>query len=458
MQNRVMESSDIIAAIATPPGRGGIGIVRVSGKDLKPLTLRITGGILKPRYASLSEFFDETGQIIDQGIALYFDAPHSYTGEDVLELQGHGGSAVMNLLLASCVSGGARLAQPGEFTLRAFLNNKMDLAQAESVADLIDASTQEAARSAMRSLNGEFSSAIHGLVQALTDVRTVVEAWLDFPEEEVGSVAHSDIRARLKDIQSRLEQVLSSAQRGSLLREGLSIALVGKPNVGKSSLLNQLAGEEAAIVTEMPGTTRDTILRSIEIEGVPLHLVDTAGLRETDDVVERIGIARTRSAIEKAGLAVLLVDIREGFTHEDQVIADSLPAGLPRIYVYNKIDLLEKFPEIQPRRNPLGEREIYLSAKTGAGIESLRRALLDMAGWNAQTGEGIFMARRRHLVAIAEAADHLNCSGHLAEYGDRLELLAEELRLAQRSLSSITGEFSADDLLGEIFSSFCIGK
>lgn len=456
-----MENSDTIAAIATPPGRGGIGIVRISGKDLASFARKITGDVPRPRYASLSRFLDGDGQVIDQGIVLYFPAPHSYTGEDVLELQGHGGPAVMSLLLSRCVSTGARLAQPGEFTLRAFLNNKLDLAQAEGVADIIDASTHEAARCAMRSLQGEFSAAIHGLMQALTDLRMLVEASLDFPEEDLDSTWRADIGVKLKNIQIRLGHVFSSARQGSLLREGLWVVLVGKPNVGKSSLLNQLAGEEAAIVTEVPGTTRDTVLRSIEIEGIPLHLLDTAGLRETDDLVEKVGIARTRSAITKAGLALLLMDSREGITTEDQAILDSLPAGLPRIYVYNKIDLLEKSPRIASQRNVEGKREIYLSAKTGAGIESLRRMLLEMAGWNPHMGEGVFMARHRHLAALAETDEHLKCAAGLAGYegyGDRLELLAEELRFAQRSLSSITGEFTADDLLGEIFSRFCIGK
>ncbi|SEL58003.1 tRNA uridine-5-carboxymethylaminomethyl(34) synthesis GTPase MnmE [Nitrosovibrio tenuis] len=453
-----MENADTIAAIATSPGRGAIGIVRISGKDLGFLALKITGQVPQPRYASLSKFFDENGQLIDQGIMLYFPAPHSYTGEDVLELQGHGGPAVMSLLLSSCVSAGARLAQPGEFTLRAFLNNKMDLAQAEAVADVIDASTDEAARCAMRSLQGVFSAAIHGLVQALTDLRMLVEASLDFPEEDLDIVWRADVSGKLNDIHAQLETVFASARQGSLLREGLWVVLVGKPNVGKSSLLNRLAGEEAAIVTEIPGTTRDTVLRSIEIEGVPLHLLDTAGLRETDDVIEKIGIARTRSAIEKAGLVLLLMDSREGITPEDQAVLDSVPAGVRRIHVYTKSDLLEEVPRIISYQKQGNWQEIYLSAKTGAGVESLRRILLEMAGWNPHMGEGLFMARGRHLVALAEAGGHLKSAAGLAEYGDQLEVLAEELRLAQRWLSSITGEFTADDLLGEIFSRFCIGK
>ncbi len=335
-----MANTDTIAAIATPPGRGGIGVVRISGQDLHPMARAILGHIPKPRYASLSQFLDENGSAIDQGIALYFPAPHSYTGEDVLELQGHGGQAVMNLLLSRCLAVGARLAEPGEFTLRAFLNNKLDLAQAESVADIIDANTSEAARYAIRSLQGEFSAAIRALVQALTDLRIQTEAALDFPEEEIDCLLQAEPHSKLKDIQTQLEKVLASARQGSLLREGVSVVLVGQPNVGKSSLMNRLTGEETAIVTEVPGTTRDAIRQIVNIRGVPLHLIDTAGLRETDDAVERIGIARTRTAIDNADLALLLVDGRLGIVPEDQAILDSFPAGLPLIHIINKIDLL----------------------------------------------------------------------------------------------------------------------
>ena len=453
-----MENTDIIAAVATPPGRGGIGVVRISGKNLQPLAQRIIGYIPKPRHASLSKFRDENGLAVDQGIVLYFPSPHSYTGEDVLELQGHGGPAVTNLLLSCCISAGARLAQPGEFTLRAFLNNKLDLAQAESVADIIDASTGEAARCAMRSLQGEFSAAIHMLVQALTDLRMLIEAGLDFPEEETGVLQQADVYAKLTAIYVQLEHVLASARQGSLLREGVHVVLVGQPNVGKSSLMNQLVGEEAAIVTEIPGTTRDAIRQAIEIEGIPLHLIDTAGLHETDDTVEKIGIARTRSAIGKADLGLLLIDSRLGITPADRMILGSLPAELPVIQVYNKIDLLDALPRTG---NGEGKLEIYLSAKTGAGIDLLRKKLLEMVGWQPYShsaGEGIFMARHRHLRALTEAGKHLNNAVELTGGGFQVELLAEELRLAQLTLSSITGEFGADDLLGQIFSRFCIGK
>lgn len=450
-----MRNPDIIAAIATAPGRGGIGVVRISGKNLEPLARKIAGCVPKPRYATLRNFLDEDGQAIDRGIILYYPAPQSYTGEDVLELQGHGGPAIINLLLSSCLAAGARLAQPGEFTLRAFLNNKLDLAQAESVADVIDASTSEAARCALRSLQGHFSSAINTLVRALTDLRMLVEASLDFPEEEIDFVRQADVSGKLKAIQAELEQVFKSARQGNLLREGLWIVLVGQPNVGKSSLLNRLAGEEAAIVTDVPGTTRDTIRQTIEIEGVPLHLLDTAGLRETDDVVEKAGITRTRSAIEKANLVLLLLDSRWDITPQDQAILATLPTELPVIRVYNKIDLLAQSARDESREDTPA---IYLSAKMGTGIELLRRKLLEVAGWRPHSsGEGMFMARQRHLSALVDARAHL---GNAAELVDpvQLDLLAEELRLAQKSLSSITGDVSADDLLGEIFSRFCIGK
>ncbi|HKX53497.1 MAG TPA: tRNA uridine-5-carboxymethylaminomethyl(34) synthesis GTPase MnmE [Nitrosospira sp.] len=449
-----MSHSDVIAAIATPPGRGGIGVVRVSGKNLQSLAFKVAGFVPEPRRASLTRFRDENGRVIDQGIALYFPAPQSYTGEEVLELQGHGGPAVMNLLLASCLSAGARLAHPGEFTLRAFLNNKLDLAQAESVADLIDASTEEAARCAIRSLQGEFSHAIHALVQALTDLRMLVEASLDFSEEEIEFISGRELEVRLERIRHQLEQVFSSARQGSLLREGIWIALVGQPNVGKSSLLNRLAGEEVAIVTEIPGTTRDVVRQAIEIEGVPLHLLDTAGLRETEDAIEKMGMARTRSAIDKASIVLLLVDSRRGLMPGDRAILASLPPGLRLIVVHNKTDLLEQ--ELDSIASTA--TDIWVSAKTGAGIELLRQRLLEMIGWQSSAGEGAFMARQRHLSALTAAQAHLDAACALVDRVDQVDLFAEELRLAQLALSSITGEFSADDLLAEIFSRFCIGK
>ena len=450
-----MGNADIIAAIATPPGRGGVGVVRVSGKDLQQIIQEILGLFPKNRHASLSNFKDENGLIIDQGIAVFYPSPHSYTGEDVLELQGHGGPAVMDMLLSRCLSLGARLAQPGEFTLRAFLNNKLDLAQAESVADIIDASTGEAVRCAMRSLQGEFSAAIHTLTQTIIDLRMLIEATLDFPEEETSFLRHADIYSRLENIKSELGGIITAARQGSLLREGIQVVLVGQPNVGKSSLMNKLAREEVAIVTATAGTTRDAIRETIQIDGVPIHLIDTAGLRETDDEIEKIGIARAWAAIEKGGLVLLLTDCRYGLTSEDQGILDKLPAGVPLIHIVNKIDLLKNLPCASDKKE-----KIYLSAKTGAGIEQLRQSLLEIVGWKSgsSTSEGLFMARRRHLKALSDTNKHLEDACKITKQEIRAELLAEELRLAQLALSSITGEFSADDLLGEIFSRFCIGK
>lgn len=451
-----IQDRDIIAAVATPPGRGGIGIVRISGTNLQSLAQAILGKLPDPRYAELSSFLDQSGYIIDQGIALYFPAPHSYTGEDVLELQGHGGPAVMNLLLARCLQLGARLAEPGEFTLRAFLNDKLDLIQAESVADLIEASTTDAARCAVRSLRGEFSTTIQQLVHSLIDLRVLVEATLDFPEEEIDFLQSAHAAEQLHSIQEKLEQVLVASRQGNLLQEGIKVVLVGQPNVGKSSLLNRLAGDDVAIVTEIPGTTRDTIRQSIEIEGIPLHLIDTAGLRETSDIVEQHGIARTHAAIEQADLVLLLVDSRYGMTDADRSVLVHLPKRLPILTVHNKIDLSDQPPHIQ---EDTSETAIYLSAKNGEGVELLRTALLKTVGWQANiAGEGIFMARQRHLQALLRAKELLERAESWLHTADHLEILAEELRLAQQALSSITGEFTADDLLGEIFSSFCIGK
>lgn len=448
---RGMLNADTIAAVATAPGRGGIGVVRVSGRGVSALAQSILGRLPEPRSATLSFFLDDRGEPIDQGIALYFPAPHSFTGEHVLELQGHGGPTVLQLLLKRCLSLGARLAEPGEFTRRAFLNDKIDLAQAESVVDLIDAASAEAARSAMRSLQGTFSRAIHEMVQGLIDLRMLVEASLDFPEEDIDFLEAAGAAEKLDAIQSQLELVLKTAKQGSLLREGLQVVLIGQPNVGKSSLLNQLAGEEVAIVTPIAGTTRDAIRQSIEIEGIPLHIIDTAGLRETQDEVEQMGITRTWQAIEKANLALLVMDAAQGMALSDQEILERLPPGLPVARVFNKIDLHQQMSHMETEGN---NTEIYLSAKTGTGMSLLHDYLLQTAGWQP-TGEGVFMARERHLSALA-ACDE--CLSRAKESWQHLELLAEELRLAQQSLNTITGEFTADDLLGEIFSRFCIGK
>ncbi len=437
---------DLIAAIATAPGRGGVGVVRVSGADVVPLAEAILGRVPAPRHAAFCRFLDHDAQPIDEGIALYFAAPHSFTGENVLELQGHGGPVVLNLILQRCLELGARLAEPGEFSRRAFLNGKLDLAQAEAVADLIDAASTEAARSAVRSLTGAFSVRIAELVEALTRLRMLVEATLDFPEEEIDFLKQADAFGRLDRIDASLRAVRSQAQQGALLREGLTVVLIGQPNVGKSSLLNQLAGFEAAIVTEIAGTTRDTVREAIQIQGVPLHVVDTAGLRETDDAVERIGIARTWAAVDKADVALLLVDAAHGLDEREAAILARLPP-VACLTIHNKIDVTGEAPRV------MGD-EIWLSARTGDGIDLLRDKLLASAGWQA-AGEGTFTARARHLDALGRAAGHLAAA---RESAGQLELLAEELRLAQAALSEITGEFTADDLLGEIFSTFCIGK
>jgi tRNA modification GTPase len=437
---------DLIAAIATASGRGGVGVVRVSGPDIVPLAQAMLGRVPVPRHATFGCFLDGEGQAIDEGVALHFVAPHSFTGEHVLELQGHGGPVVLDLILTRCLELGARLAEPGEFSRRAFLNGKLDLAQAEAVADLIDAASVEAARSAVRSLAGAFSARIMELVDALTRLRMLVEATLDFPEEEIDFLKQADAFGRLDAIDASLATVRTQAKQGALLREGLTVVLVGQPNVGKSSLLNQLAGYEAAIVAEVAGTTRDTVREAIQIRGVPLHIVDTAGLRETEDAVEKLGIARTWAAVGKADVALLLVDAAHGLGEREEAILARLPERT-RLTIHNKIDVTGEAPRAV-------DGEVWLSARTGAGVDLLRDKLLASVGWQA-AGEGAFMARARHLDALGRAAGHLAVA---RESTGQLELFAEELRLAQTALSEITGEFTADDLLGEIFSKFCIGK
>jgi len=446
-----MSDNDTIAAIATAPGTSGIGVVRVSGPDLGRIITALIGKIPSPRHAVLSEFHDAQGIAIDQGIALYFPAPYSYTGEDVLELQGHGGPVVLQQLLKRCIELGVRPAQPGEFTRRAYLNDKLDLAQAESVADLISAATAEAARGAMLSLRGVFSQKIDEFAQRLVELRALVEATLDFPDEEIEFLRQIDGEGKLASIRAGLDQLMSASQQGSLLREGIRVVLAGQPNVGKSSLLNRLAGEDLAIVTEIPGTTRDAIRQSINLNGIPAHIIDTAGLRDSSDLVERIGIERTWEAIEKADLILLLIDATLGEREADREIVRRLPSSLPCIKVMNKADLLAG-PAGQARRG--SRHEIWLSAKTGDGIDLLRASLLEAVGWQGHA-EGLFMARERHVQALESAR---RCLERAAQQGRHLELFAEELRLAQESLGAITGEFTPDDLLGEIFSRFCIGK
>ena len=415
------------------------------------MAARLTRRQLTPRFATYTSFLAADGTVLDQGIALFFSAPHSYTGEEVLEFQGHGGPAVLQSVLQRCLELGARLARPGEFTQRAYLNDKLDLAQAESVADLIDATTEQAARSAMRSLQGEFSAAINGVVARLIDLRMLVEATLDFPEEDVGDADRYLCASKLSLLLGEVTRIEELAKLGSILREGAQVVLVGAPNAGKSSLLNRLAGEEIALVSEIPGTTRDAIRQALQVRGVPLHLIDTAGLRQTDDVVEKMGIARTQLALTRADVVLVLLDESRQRTESlDQAILSQLPAKVPRLYLHNKIDLSGHAPGIEIRN---GEPHLYLSAKTGAGMDGLQEKLLETIGWHQETG--VFMARARHLEALSAAGQRLIEA--MQQLGHP-ELLAEELRHAQKALNSITGEFTADDLLGEIFSRFCIGK
>lgn len=451
-------TSTTIAAIATAPGRGGVGVIRLSGKNLLPLAQALSGGKTpKPRVALYTDFLDDDGQAIDNGLMLYFAAPASFTGEDVIELQGHGGPVVMEMLLQRCYRLGAQAAQPGEFTKRAFLNNKLDLAQAESVADLIDASSKSAARMALRSLKGAFSQHIHELVDELITLRMLVEATLDFPEEDIDFLEAADARGKLADIRGRLKTVLASAEQGAILREGMNVVLVGAPNVGKSSLLNALAGDDIAIVTDIAGTTRDTVREQITLDGVPVHIIDTAGLRDTDDVVEQIGIQRSQKAVNEADVALILIDPREGVNDKTQSILNALPDGLKRIEIHNKADLTGETVAARAVSDGLSGADtlIALSAKTGEGLDLLKHALLKEIGWQGES-ESLFLARSRHIAALNQAGEELAnaalCGNH------QIELLAEHLRLAQVACSEITGEFTADDLLGVIFSRFCIGK
>ncbi|MDA8523355.1 tRNA uridine-5-carboxymethylaminomethyl(34) synthesis GTPase MnmE [Acidovorax sp. NCPPB 4044] len=472
--------SDPIAAIATAPGRGAVGIVRVSGKGLDALVQALCGRALRPREATYLPFRDTAGQAIDQGLALYFPAPHSYTGEDVLELQAHGGPVVLQLLLARCLAAaatadaatgrpvlaGLRLAQPGEFTERAFLNDKIDLAQAEAIADLIDASTEAAARSASRSLAGAFSDEIHRLRDALVHLRMLVEATLDFPEEEIDFLRKSDAHGQLAALQATLAEVMRRTRQGALLREGIKVVIAGQPNAGKSSLLNALAGAELAIVTPIAGTTRDKVQQTIQIEGVPLHVIDTAGLRESEDEVERIGIERAWQEIAAADAVLFLHDLTRADAPEyiaaDSMIAaaleQKLPDHVPVVDVWNKSDRAGGGPTAPQEPAAGGHASVRLSARTGDGLDTLRRVLLDIAGWQSAP-EGIYTARARHVEALQAVDAHLmEAAAQLQAQGPALDLLAEELRLAQQALNAITGEFTSDDLLGVIFSSFCIGK
>ncbi|HHO70132.1 MAG TPA: tRNA uridine-5-carboxymethylaminomethyl(34) synthesis GTPase MnmE [Halothiobacillus sp.] len=443
---------DTIAAIATAPGRGGIGIVRISGHKVPSLAEKILGRLPKARYAHYGRFFDEHGEVLDDGIALYFPGPNSYTGEDVLELQGHGGPVVLDAVLRTTLKLGARLARPGEFTERAFLNGRLDLAQAEAVVDLIDASSQAAARAAMRALSGEFSRKVDSVTQALIELRMYIESELDFPEEEIDFLADERLHAKSRQLLAEIDRLLASTSQGVLLREGMRVAIVGRPNTGKSSLLNRLAGEERAIVTDIPGTTRDVLHAEIQIDGLPVHVIDTAGLRESDDPVEQEGIRRAWVEIEQADAIILMVDDQKGITDTDKATLEKLPPK-PLIQLYNKIDLTGRSPGWIDRE----QRVLAISARQNLGLDQLRQTLKDLVGYQANEG-GQFIARRRHLDALQQAREEIAAALIALTETRAGELAAESLRRAQLAMDEITGKFTADDLLGKIFSSFCIGK
>ncbi len=445
---------DTIVALATPPGRGGIAIVRVSGPRVQAITLALLNKIPQPRYAHFATFFDSTGLAIDEGLALFFSSPHSFTGEDVLELHGHGGPYVVDSIIKRIIELGARMARPGEFSERAFLNDKLDLAQAEAIADLIDAASTQAARSAVRSLQGEFSKKIHSLVEDIIKLRMYIEAAIDFVEEEIDFLADEQIITQLTAILSALELVQSQASQGALLREGITVVIAGEPNVGKSSLLNVLSGKESAIVTDIPGTTRDVLREQIQIDGMPIHVIDTAGLRESSDPVEQEGIRRARDEIARADIILFIVDVNKENNIELLNILPQLPEHAVVIKVFNKIDKMLDHHSVLKEGMSI---EIFLSAKTGDGIELLKQAIKKQVGFQSNA-EGIFSARRRHVDALMRAHEFLLSAYAQLKNHKAGELVAEDLRLTQLALNEITGEFTADDLLGKIFSSFCIGK
>ena len=447
---------DTIAAIATPAGRGGVGIVRVSGPQTASIAQAMLATLPRPRLAEYRPFLDEQAEVIDHGLALYFPNPHSFTGEDVLELQGHGGPVVLDQLLKRVLSLGARMARPGEFSERAYLNDKIDLTQAEAIADLIDASTEQAARCAMHTLEGVFSDWVHTTVERLTRLRMYVEAAIDFPEEEIDFLADSKVTDELDALLAELNRVIAQAHQGQLLREGMRIVLAGQPNSGKSSLLNRLAGRDSAIVTDIPGTTRDVLREEINIDGLPVHVIDTAGLRESEDQIEQEGIRRSWQAMEQADQVLLLIDDRSGYGEQEEKILAQLPAKLAVTLVHNKIDLSGAEPARQEQNRRV---HLWLSVKEDRGLDLLREHLKACVGFTA-TGreEGQFMARRRHLQALQQARQCVEKGAAQLRDHAAGELLAEELHQAQKALGEITGEVSSDELLGRIFSSFCIGK
>ena len=446
-----IERADTTAAIATPPGNGGVGIIRISGELATQIGTQLTKKTLTPRTAQFTTFLDQDDTVIDSGIVLYFPAPASYTGEDVLELQAHGGSVVLNMLLRRVLALGARLAKPGEFTERAFLNDKLDLAQAEAVADLITSSTEQSVRSAQRSMQGVFSGQVNELVTEFTELRIYIEAAIDFVDEEIDFLTDGVVENRLIRLLKRLEEIQQIAKQGRLLRDGMTVVLAGKPNAGKSSLLNALAGHDAAIVTDIAGTTRDVLRERIQIDGMPLHIIDTAGLHDSTNAVEQEGIRRAHEEIRKADKVLLLIDIRDA---EPQTLLDAIPDGLDITTVFNKIDLVNKQPEI---RTTKPGTQIHLSIKTGAGMDLLVQHLKQSVGYN-ESAENICIARTRHLEALKKGYEYAQNALHQLQTTQASELVAEDLRQAQQALAEITGEFTSDDLLGKIFSSFCIGK
>ena len=450
----MLNEASTIVAVSTATGVGGIGVVRLSGPKALEIAQVLCSNKITPRYAGFHSFFHLDNKTIDQGIVLYFPTPNSFTGEDVIEFQAHGSPIVLQQIVNVCVEKGAILAQPGEFTKRAYLNNKIDLMQAEAVIDLINASTEMAAKSAINSLSGKFSIIINSLLKELIELRMYVEACLDFPEEEIDFITQGNVSAKINKLHITMQDIIKSAQQGKLLREGIDIVLVGQPNVGKSSLLNQLLGEERAIVTEIAGTTRDSISTHISLQGIPVHIVDTAGLRETDDLVEKMGIEKTWQSLQNAHIALFLVEADKGITEYEKTILERLPADTRKIWIFNKIDLLKVKPKSIETSDGI---HVYLSAKTGDGIELLINKIFNSTAMatNMDDNQNIFMARNRHLealgrvnIALTNAALNINAA----------EIVAEELTQAQQALSSITGEFTSDDLLGEIFSQFCIGK
>lgn len=446
-----MVNPDTIAAIATPPGNGGVGIIRISGTHVPEIAKHLLNKPLIPRYALFSSFIDEDDSVIDSGISLYFPGPASYTGEDILELQGHGGSVVLDMLLRRVIALGARLANPGEFTERAFLNNKLDLAQAEAVADLIESGTEQSARSAQKSMQGVFSTQINELVAELTELRIYVEAAIDFVDEEIDFLSDGVVENRIIRLLQTLQKIQQTARQGRLLRDGMTVVLAGKPNAGKSSLLNALAGHEAAIVTDIAGTTRDVLRERIQLDGMPLHIIDTAGLRESGNAIEKEGMRRAREEIQKADKILLLIDAREPETED---LVKTLPANIDITKVYNKIDLLGRAPEIKQTEDGYS---CHVSIKTGAGMDLLKQHLKQSVGFN-EAADNVFIARRRHMEALGKGHEYVASALNQLQVSQAGELVAEDLRQAQISLAEITGTITSDDLLGKIFSSFCIGK